>query len=1532
MIQLRLKFSNEGKDVQEIAIVDGELLSKAVERAFEGVPLSHKPEQIFNVILNGREIEHGFWTYTMLVPDDIVIISPKIKDGDSGQIFKSVAIIAITIAATYFLGPAGANLGPAALAGASAAVTIGASLLFNALIPPPMPRLDDISGIGSIDSSQMYSIASQSNQMRRLDTVPKVYGTHRVFPTVAALPYTELGVAPAEAAHEQIQDIIYTAQTGGSLGNSITIEYSNTGTAGAETVTVSTKAIKVAIQSGVSTANQIRAAVASNAAAAALVRAVVNGVGAAAQITTIATNLHNGSDSGTVQYLYGIYDFGLGTVQIADLKIGDTPLSTDGFEDFDMNFVDPNRPDIPQDDYDKFFSKEFKYYRGHREITPLSIDIPDGLSTIQDSDANAALQPEEIILDFVAQRGLYGLSSNGAIGERSINLQIYFALVGTSTFYAYNDLAQVDYFKAVGGDDVLEYDQPLIPSIVPVNGPLVTTFDSYYEGYQGIFNGYYFENNSGVNGSRVTMTFTITPGTNKLLVATGPDYGVGSKVFMTSAYVHGGQVYLGNVQSTALYSNPLYTEITLDRIVSGTDAEFLVAYTVQGTVSYSLGHRIYTWGTPKNVSSIRIGKHQSGNAVITGSSTNPVYANFRFRPKVPGQYQIRVVRVNSFGPYATQVADQLTWVGLTTAYLNSPVVTDKRHSFMEIRIKATDQLNGNIQTLSAVCASILLYYDVGSSSWLRKPTSNPAWVFADLLTGEVNRKAISRDKLDLDSIIEWADYCDASPDNPDSGTFNNPRLTCNFILDYGTTLQGVLGQVGGMANASLNIINGKYGVLIDKFKSVPVQIFTPRNSRDFSSTRNYGQRPDGLNIKFIDPNLNWAVSEVIAYDNGFNKITAAVFEDLTAFACTSQEQAWRFGRYMIAQNRLRQEQISILVDFEHLICTRGDYVQLTQDVMEVGGTPCRVLTSVGGHISTDDDIEVLGGYQYGYTYRAVDGTFHTDTLTQTASNEFNLDGDLPAVGDLIVIGIVDQIVFDCIVKTISPNDDMSALLTLVEKADGIFDYESTGALPDYSPQISQSSLVGFKPPNAVENLTVADVLYECAPTRSGYAFYIDLTWDPPIGSVFENYEIYVNDGTGFRLFDSTRKKLFRYTVDQSRLDIQHGFKVAAVSATGLKLELVEMPEVDATPASKTTPPSNVDNFSMSITNQTAQLAWNAIDDCDAYQYLLRYSPDTNDVWEASIPLATLSKNVTTMTVQARVGVYFIKALDYAGNESTTATAIITSIPELFDLNIVEKINEAPSFPGVMEQIELLGEAVIIQERVPGDIHSVVYYDTGYYDYADLLDLGDIFSVRLQSLIRADGLKKGELMSDWTELDLIDHLNTAIQSDWDVSLQYRATETFASMADWDELLHIDHLNFGAGVGFTDWRDIPTTGDATGRLFQFRIKMDSLTPNVTPRVFDASISADMPDRQDSFENLVSSASLATTVSYDPIFNGPAPSPNVQITIDNGGPGDYWLFANKTLEGFDIRFYDKNNAQVSRQFDVVAKGYGRRHTVAI
>jgi hypothetical protein len=94
----------------------------------------------------------------------------------------------------------------------------------------------------------------------------------------------------------QVQDIEYEAVNPGTLGNSITIEYTGGATAGAEVVTVVDNAIQVQIEHQVSTATQVKAAIDGSAEAIALVTATINGTAGLAQDTFAEAPLEGADD------------------------------------------------------------------------------------------------------------------------------------------------------------------------------------------------------------------------------------------------------------------------------------------------------------------------------------------------------------------------------------------------------------------------------------------------------------------------------------------------------------------------------------------------------------------------------------------------------------------------------------------------------------------------------------------------------------------------------------------------------------------------------------------------------------------------------------------------------------------------------------------------------------------------------------------------------------------------------------------------------------------------------------------------------------------------------------------------------------------------------------------------------------------------------------------------------------------------------------------------------------------------------------
>jgi hypothetical protein len=103
-------------------------------------------------------------------------------------------------------------------------------------------------------------------------------------------------VSSAVKASLEVQDITYTALLRGVAGNDITIQYADTATAGSETVTVTDNAILIGIESGVSTATQVKAAFDAESDATDLASAAITGTAGTAQVTAAAASLASGTN------------------------------------------------------------------------------------------------------------------------------------------------------------------------------------------------------------------------------------------------------------------------------------------------------------------------------------------------------------------------------------------------------------------------------------------------------------------------------------------------------------------------------------------------------------------------------------------------------------------------------------------------------------------------------------------------------------------------------------------------------------------------------------------------------------------------------------------------------------------------------------------------------------------------------------------------------------------------------------------------------------------------------------------------------------------------------------------------------------------------------------------------------------------------------------------------------------------------------------------------------------------------------------
>lgn len=147
---------------------------------FKGRLVRNRP---FLVYLNGKVLLQKYWN-TCLNDDDVmqIVYMPKGGGGGGSSIGNIVAGVIAAVMAYFTFG---ASLAISAAIGV--AVTVGMGLLGGPIAPPNTARL----GNNRESTSPTYNLNSQGNTARLLEAIPRVYGTMRTYPDLAAQPYSE---------------------------------------------------------------------------------------------------------------------------------------------------------------------------------------------------------------------------------------------------------------------------------------------------------------------------------------------------------------------------------------------------------------------------------------------------------------------------------------------------------------------------------------------------------------------------------------------------------------------------------------------------------------------------------------------------------------------------------------------------------------------------------------------------------------------------------------------------------------------------------------------------------------------------------------------------------------------------------------------------------------------------------------------------------------------------------------------------------------------------------------------------------------------------------------------------------------------------------------------------------------------------------------------------------------------------------------------------------------------------------------------
>ena len=457
-----------------------------------------------------------------------------------------------------------------------------------------------------------------------------------------------------------------------------------------------------------------------------------------------------------------------------------------------------------------------------------------------------------------------------------------------------------------------------------------------------------------------------------------------------------------------------------------------------------------------------IGYFNNGSNTISGNQLKTLRYAVSKSGLSADSYTVKIERTTADSESST-IVDSV-YLGSIRALKNtSPVRSEilKKLCVIELKVKATPKLQNIIEQLNFVSqAEMPIYSGVGTGkrSWdLNASTSNPASCAIMAMQGEMAQQKLKASDIDWFAFEKLYKWCQSH------------NYECNYYLTESLTISQLLSNIATCSRSEIFRLNGKITVVQDIERDSPVQLFTPRNSKNYTETLLKTEIPDCLTLKFVNKDSGFAEDEVNVYNttSGNKETEPEITQEVNLWGVTSSAQARKVGMYDLAVFRARSVVHTFQVDFEYMLCTKGDWIKYAGDIALAGLKQGRIQkllfdnsNKIVGFVS-DELLPMEQANNYAVRIRKNDGEIVLCDLAYFQGNHLEVyfvdsyNADEFQEQNLFAFGIRGQETIDLIVSNITCQDNLTAEITAVEYAPSIFEVDSPNfVLPDFESKIS----------------------------------------------------------------------------------------------------------------------------------------------------------------------------------------------------------------------------------------------------------------------------------------------------------------------------------------------------------------------------------------------------------------------------------------------------------------------------------------------
>lgn len=570
-------------------------------------------------------------------------------------------------------------------------------------------------------------------------------------------------------------------------------------------------------------------------------------------------------------------------------------------------------------------------------------------------------------------------------------------------------------------------------------------------------------------------------------------------------------------------------------------------------------------------------------------------------------------------------------------------------AYLHAYLKYTEKLGNGNPTVTCIAKGRKVY-DTRTNEW--EYSENPAMIIRDYLINTTfgSGRYINQSMIDEDSFKDAANYCDAKVTSFDTQgrSITEPRYRLNIVINskrsYLENLQSMLACCAGY----LVFTKGQVAMRIERADN-PVYAFDDdniiQNSMSYSAASST-ESPNKLNMKYIEPTLDWTSVSAIVEDLADQKQQPVgrgkiVEKDVELIGVTSQCQALRLGKIYRDLIRLCPISVEFKTAMQALNLEPGDVVTLSHNVVLEDNKvqplfkkmPVRIT-----EIRDDSGIYTIKAQQY-------NASIYDDRMGGNLK-----DYDYTTIKKPT----------DLLPKAVPNVENLKAYTIYKQGRDGVANYDLVVTYDLPSGYLLETGMVYYKCNEGYDLSTLGVIPEGVTGAEVGFANDWKFAGEGPSRLVIPNVHI----GVTYKLLVQARSK------------------------SGNKAPMIDCPTVTITVEKKTTIPNKPANLSIKYTN-VATVSWEDVTNSDIDYYEVRTNKDTG---KDDGLLARTSDTSVVVPLASRTGTIYV----FGHN-----TSKLYGYPAVLEYS--KALPPKPNAPTVVSKLGALG---IATDEIPSDCSGV----------------------------------------------------------------------------------------------------------------------------------------------------------------------------------------------------------------------------------